>query len=332
MNLDFNKKDNIYSYQAIGKEVFKSDTLHEVVINFIINLENLIREFFENGDLIQQKHMICLSGCIERLKALLSISDQIAKKSRYIMSNLRSKLPQNAKFVIKIPVSSSGMLAHNDEEILFLFETILFHGRALLDRLTFYISKQIYKQDCDTFNKLSKVIEGHSKEGDKRKEKVIKLLNEINPHIEGLLFDKLIDKKNQKSLRSSLMHSQTMGEMTRSTFVLSFLPNKRYFAFDHEIKSNIGPSYPVIGSIWNLSKYLTYLTLNLISVYLENKDVLPLEKCNPLWENPYIHFSQYISNSQTDPKISVIKMTPSGFVIRTSFCKPEILEKLKSFE
>ena len=38
-----------------------------------------------------------------------------------------------------------------------------------MDKLTFYVSKQIYKQDCDVFNKLSNVIEGHSKEGEKNK-------------------------------------------------------------------------------------------------------------------------------------------------------------------
>ncbi len=328
MNFDYNEKDKNYKYTAISGEKLKSIYLDEVVFNFIIKLENLFSEFHKNGDLVQKKHMICLMGCIDRLKALLRISDQIAEKSRFIASSLLSKLPHNAKFVIKIPVSSSGMVAYADDEILFLFETILFHGRALLDRLTFYVSKQIYKQDCDVFNKLSNVIEGNSKEGEKRREKALKLIKETILNIEGLL----IDKNNQKSLRSSLMHRQTMGEMIRSTFVLSFLPNNRYFVFDHEIESNNGLSYPVIVSILNLSKYLTYLTLNLISVYLEYKEDLLLEKCNPLWENPYVHLSQYLSNSPTDLKISVIKMNPSGFNIRSFYCRPEILEKLKSFE
>ncbi len=331
MNFDYNVKDKNYRYTAISGEKFKSKYLDEVVINFIIKLEKILSESYNTGNLVQKKHMECLMGCIERLKALLRISDQIAEKSIFIVSSLLSNLPHNAKFIVKIPVSTSGFLAaHNDDEILFLFETILFHGRALLDRLTFYICKQIYKQDCDKFNKLSNVIKGNSKEGENRKEKALKVIKETALNIEGLLIDK--NKNTQKSLRSSLMHRQTMGEMTRSTFVLSSPQNNRYFVFDHEIESNSGLGYPVIGSIWNLSKYLTYLTLNLISVYLKFNEDLPLEKCNPLWENPYVHLSQYISNSPNDPKISVIKMNPSGFDIISFYCKHEILEKLKSFE
>jgi len=212
------------------------------------------------------------------------------------------------------------MVAFRNNIALFDFETLLFHSRALLDRITFFIARQIYNQDCDRPNKLKNVLLDFIKK-DMRANQAIKILDETMSTFCGLI----IDSDTDKSLRSHLIHKSTSGESTTCAFTIHTAPENTVIRFDYEIKA-----YPLMGSAWLLSSYIPYFALNILAVYIGHDNILRLDDCKPIWENNLICFSQNIDHSGCGPKLSIAKMHPSGFELISKNLKPSVLSDEKN--
>jgi len=305
--MNFNKEGVEYKYVAIGQERPDINILKSQAIEFIINLKALISKKHQDEDLLQKKKMSSLHGCIVRLKGILRQSERLAQ---YCQEIYNLKLPNQKSFT-----------AFTHDYALFDFESMLFQARSLLDRITFYISKQQYNQDCDTFNKLKNVLENSVKR-DLMVQQLIELIDKTTPIFSGLL----IDSNNKKSLRSDLIHKSTIGERSSSGFGINIISEHKVIRFDHEIKK-----YPLMGSAWLLTKYITFFTLNVLSLVLEYNKKILIEDCEPTWKNNFIHFSSFLDPSLQGPRLSIIKLTASGFEIKTRNLKPNVLELAESF-
>ncbi len=297
---DFTKKDQNFYYKAVGQNINEHKILNTDASTVFNNLyKEISRQHSQNET--NKSRLISFHGCIERLRSCLLYSKRLSKHHIDICNQ---KMPE-----------PGGLIAYDWNTARFDFESFIFHSRALLDRLTFLICKQIYNQDCDKFNKIIKCLK-NSVKSDKKVERTLEIIEQCFDSFEGLLFD----KNNEKSLRSSLIHKSTISENTICAFTFHCLSNSEIIRFDYEIKE-----YPLFGSTWNITKYISFLTLNLLGIYLDISDTVSFDQCNPLWENKFIHFSKYIKNDENSINLSIVKMNPSGFEIQTEKLDKSVL-------
>jgi len=301
MSLNFNKKEQEYGYLAVGNEENNFGVLNEKAHNYFRQIQRIIYNKHNDGDKDQKRLMVGAQGCLERLESILILSNRL---DVYNKSVCNQQHPSPGSFV--------GFKITN---AMFDFESILFHSRALLDRITFFISKQIYNQDCDKPNKIINVLNNFVK-NDNRASQAIQIVDDSMPAFLGLI----IDNDNEKSLRSHLIHKSTIGENTTCVFTIHSAPGNKVLRFDYEVKG-----YPIIGSSWELSKFIPFYSLNLLGIYIGCDKTIALHDCIPIWKNNLIHFSNLIDETESGPKFSTVKMNPSGFEVNTSFLKPSIL-------
>ena len=306
MSFDFNKEGNQYQFLA-GAERPDFIVLGKAATKYLDELNGLISQRHETGDDEEKRLMVSASGCLKKLDAFFLQSWRLAQRIPRILQRILEKPP----------MQPGTMIGLRDIKALTDFESLLFHGRALLDRLTFYLAKQNYNQDCDKFNKLRNVLANIGKK-DERAQSALKIIDESLPSIRGLLID---SEDGKKSLRSTLIHKSTTVENTSCDFTIHALSGGGQIRFDSEIMQ-----FPLMGSAWSLTKYVPFLTLNLLGIYLEHATTLPLYQCNPTWENPFVHFSGHIDPDRKGQIISLVKMHPSGFeIISEQHLQPDVV-------
>jgi hypothetical protein len=306
MDFNFNRRGSNYAFGAIGQSRRDFGALGERTSEYLNEVVKTIAETYEKTGETDRKLMISANGCVERLLAFLLQAKRIVLHAEQI-----------CKQGAEQPTDGVAMMVLNPNEVLFDFESLLFQGRALLDRLTFFLANQIYGQDCDRFNKLVKILENF-KQKDPRAVAALTVIGECFAAMKGLLVD---SDDGKKSLRSDLIHKSTAGERTRYAFVLHFLSKKQIIRFDYEVEG-----YPLIGSAWTLSKYVPYLVLNCLGIYLHRPSLLAMTECEPTWKNRFVHFSKFVDSTSAGPEFSAAKMNPSGFEIMTTRLKPSVLE------
>lgn len=302
MNFDFNKKGQTYNFAALEGDKNNFGVLSESAFKYFWELQNEISKTHQHGDETKKRLMVGAQGCIERLEACLVQSNRMSRHHESVCSQ---------------PVPPAGsMVAFRDTVAVFDFEVFLFHSRALLDRLTFFITKQIYKQDCDKPTKMKNVLINFTK-NDERVTRAINIFDEAMPPLLGLIVD---SENGEKSLRSHLIHKSTSSENSTCTFTIHSAPGNKAIRFDFEVKG-----YPIIGSAWLLSKYVTFIASNLLGIYLGFDNGVTLDECTPAWKNELKCFTQFIDESASGPKFSMLKMHPSGVEINSKHLKESVL-------
>jgi len=302
MSFDFNKKGHIYGFEASadGKENF--GVLREAPFKFFCQLQNEISARHQQGDETQKRLMVGAQGCLERLEAFLVQSNRMSKHHESVCS--------------QVSPPPGSMVAFRDTIAIFDFEALLFHARALLDRITFFITKQIYNQSCDKPTKMRNVLSNFIKK-DVRARRAIQVIDEAMPSLCGLLVD---NEDGAKSLRSHLIHKSTSGENSTCAFTIHSAPGNKAIRFDFEIRGT-----PIIGSAWKLSKYIPFMALNLLGIYLSLDAGVPRDECVPVWKNELKCFTEFIDGSACGPKFTMMKMYPSGVEINTRHLKESVL-------
>jgi hypothetical protein len=302
MSFDFNKKGLKYKFEAFASDKTNFGVLGENAFTYFCELQKIISETHQHGNVTQKRSMVGAQGCLERLEAFLVQSKRLSEHNQSVFNHPAPP--------------SGGMAAFRDTTAIFDFETLLFHSKALLDRITFFIAKQIYNQNCDKPNKIKNVLNDFI-EKDERASRAIQIIDEAMPIFCGLI----VDAENEvKSLRSHLIHKSTSGESTTCVFTIHSTPENKVIRFDYEIKG-----YPIIGSAWELSKYIPFISLNLLGIYVGYDIVIASNECIPIWKNNLKCFSHFIDESARGPRFSIIKMHPSGFEINTRHLKRSIL-------
>lgn len=144
MDFDFNKKGQRYGLAAVAGDENNFGVLNEAAFKYFWQLQKVISKTHQHGDEPKKRLMVGAQGCIERLEAFLVQSHRMS---------------QHHKSVCSQPHPPAGAMASfRDTVAVFDFETLLFHSRALLDRITFFVAKQNYNQACDKPTKLKNVL------------------------------------------------------------------------------------------------------------------------------------------------------------------------------
>jgi hypothetical protein len=210
------------------------------------------------------------------------------------------------------------MVAYRGMEALIDFESLLFHGRSSLDRVAFFIAKQIYRQDCDDYHKLANMLDNF-KAKDPKASSLINIITAANPIFEGIMYDV---PSGKKSLRSHLIHKSTASENASARFTVHCIAPQKQIAFD-----SILDSYPIFNTSQSLGEGLAFVILNTLSLYLELGKTLPFEKFGFKWKSKMVDYREYLSDNNNAISFTIWNTTPSGCTLSPVLLRPEILNK-----
>lgn len=228
-------------------------------------------------------------------------------------------MQHNENFSKSIPEKDSHPTAifHSGKEIGTDFESLLYQARATLDRLTFFISGQVFHQETDKFKKLTGVLKNFIKRMPELA-KAIEVINNSLPHLKGLLIE---DDSGKTALRSLLAHSKSHLEVVQGHFSIYRLGDI-VIRFDQELQK-----FPLIISANLLNRYIPYVTLNLLAIFLEIDSELPEKDCQPSWKPCCIHSSKYkVPSFMPSIAFTHPKFSPAGFIPDTFYYSPTILQ------
>ena len=292
MCTDFNQKGKM-----IGVEALKGDRAYYSLLNNEVKsfIEAISSEIAASDQNRQTNYLaVGASGCLERLSACVLQLYRLAMHEK----DIRAQAPQQP----------GEMVGVRKAEALFDFEALLFHSRSALDRVSFFIAKQIYRQDCDKFTKLARVLSNFEKK-DIRAKRLIQIISETSKIFEGIVIDSF---SGQKSLRSHLIHKSTAEENSTVSFTLHCLSDQRRLAFDCILNG-----YPLFGTAKRLGEGLSFLVLNALSLYLGGDKILSLENCKMAWENNMVDFQEFQTNDENGERFFLWAVSPSGFWIKS---------------
>lgn len=242
-------------------------------------------------------------GCLERLSACLLQIQRLADHAADIRS--------------KAPLDRGEMIGIRAPKALFDFETLLFHSRSALDRLTFFVCRQIYGEQCDRFSKLQKVISnfGHK---DRRVGPLRQILRETSATLVGTLID---TPDGRRCLRSHLIHRSTVGEICTVGFVLHCVAPARRLAFDTIISG-----HPLFGTAHAVGTAVVFVVLNTLSLYLGcGVPIGSTESCL-MWSHNFVDFRHFESTGKKTQTFSVWQPTPSGFYLKPVSLSKKVCE------
>ena len=297
MSTDFNEKGRHVQFMASKDEPPYYSILTPKVIDFANAIETEISK--------PQHKAIAVStrGCFERFRGCMMCI--------WRMSEHENRIKEKA------PTEIAKMVGITGAEIVFDFESLLFHSKGSLDRVAFFVSKQIYGQDCDKYTRFANVL-GNFKEKNDHALQLINVITDSNPLFEGILFD--IGTK--KSLRSHVIHKSTASENARSWFTFHCIePNKR-IALD-----SILDDYAIFQTSQDLGKSLPFVILNALSLYLGMNRTLSLNDFTLKWETQMVDYRDYISECSDAIKFTIYNTYSSGFTLYPVSLNPEICKK-----
>lgn len=254
-----------------------------------------------------------------RKKYLLNINSCLVCLNSFMY---QSKKLENHNFELKKDIpdrdSSPVVLAKSSLEACTDFESLLYLARSALDRLTFFICKQIYKDGMENFNKkIINILKNFKK--DYRSSLSITIFNNSIPHFQGLLIDK---KEGGTSLRSLLAHSKSHSEAINGEFTVHRSDNF-VLRFDQELEG-----YPLLQSSHLITQYLVYTVLNNLAIYLGIKEQISENNCIPNWTPCAIKSSVYRVDKDYPNSIpfTIPLFIPIGFIPDTHYFKKDILQ------
>jgi hypothetical protein len=302
MTTDFTRKGAKNVFIAYKDAPSFLSILSDTTCAFLEDIEKEIATCNQNAE--KSRTALSALGCFERFRGCIIYVWRIAQYENFLKYQAPDS-PGEATFI-------------RGTEALVDFESLLFHGRSALDRIAFFISKQIYSQDCDKYPKLKNVINNFQKR-DNRATILSEILASANTNFEGILYD---FPSGRKSLRSHVIHKSTASENTDALFTIHCIRPKRRIAFD----SIIG-DFPLIQTTSVLGQTIAFVILNALSIYLLKERTLSLEEFKLKWNPVMVDYRKYMSDGNNTEKYTVWNTTPSGCRLSPVSLRPEIMNK-----
>ena len=302
MSTDFNKKGRHVTFVAYKDDPPYYSRLAPSIIDFANDIESEIAA--HNQDPKKTNIAGAALGCFERFCGCMLYIWRISQHEESIKA--------------KGPIDVGKMVGLSGKEVLIDFESLIFHSRSSLDRVAFFVAKQIHNQDCDKYPKLVNMLSSFQKKDDSAS-RLIEIINIANPIFQGILFD---NPSGKKSLRSHLIHKSTASENARSLFTLHCIGPQKRIAFD-----SILGDYAVFKTSQNLGRGLTFVVLNVLSLYLGLNRTLPFDAFDLRWESQMVDYRDYLSECHEAKRFTIFNTHPSGCSLLPVPLIPEILTK-----
>ena len=297
-----NKQGDKISYLAIGGTEDHA-MLPEEPANQLKALQKSIWERWSAAEASQRGHLGGAAAVLGRLNGFFLQVRRLSEHAEHLYTRMLPGVPDSEMLQ---PGMSAALAA---EEVCTDFESLLFHSRAVLDRLALFVNRA-HGGNSDKFDRLSRFL-GDFEAGDSRAAEVRRLLEE-GERLRGILTK--IDGSGI-SLRSLVTHRSSIAEGTTSAFTVQRLMDGRVLFFDCEALN-----YGVLATAHTLTSEVPFIVLNTLAIYLrDHAEVARLDRSayEPSWTNHAIVFSDLIDKDEAGPLFSVYKMIPDGFTCIT---------------
>ncbi len=281
---------------------------HGLLANDAVNQWDTLQKYlsaqWKAGD---QVHLSAVNGCLEKLSASLLQVNRIRDFHQQFLDTARANVGKGADHA-----ALRGATACAD------FESLLLQGRAALDRLTWFVSRE-FKQSCSSFRKLESLLQNFEKKGGVA-QAVIQVVRESTPWIGPLLGE----IESGDSFRDFVAHKGAATEKMNSCFGITFLDSQRALLFDCEL----GP-FPVFRTSVEAVQHLSFTVLNTLAACTGHA-TLPLHAYGCQWRPQTVVFSDFVIHEPDNAPLGenyvrvVRQMNPDGFVVTSRNVKPEV--------
>jgi hypothetical protein len=266
-----------------------------------------VGEAWASADAAGQRRLMAQSGVLNRLSGfLLQVRRMIDHRDAFVAS-LADAIPNTTPDV----VAAQPAIALAAREAITDFESLLFHGRAVLDQQTLAVARH-YGQQTARFSRLQNVLSEFTAKSEEARR-----FGEIvagADRLAGVLTD-----LEDRSLRSLVTHRGTVD----GAFTMQLLADGRQLLFDAEAFG-----YGVLDTTKTLAAEVPFVTLNGVGIYVGLPELLSRDDCEPMWKNPTIRFDDWIDPTGSGSILRVVtRMLPNGFQLRSEHLRPEVLER-----
>ena len=293
---------------AIGAQRWDHETLRDRPNKLLARLHRSISQQWSTAADDERSRLRALSGYLDGVEGFLFQCSRMRQHADGMVASATasfSKLP---------PGSHSPSMALSAITALTDFESLLFHGRALLDRLTALWTRP-FGGGTDRFTKLSNVLSANAK-ADPQAHAMLRLLADAGD-VAGLLTD---PPEGRGSLRSLVVHKTASGQGVSNVFTLMGVGQRRVLLIDCRTYG-----HGVITSSHALNQRVAHIVLGGIALLLDEKP-LSLKAFTPAWENPAVLLDEYVRDS--GPLLTVVAvMNPDGMELRREHVDRRILER-----
>jgi len=261
-----------------------------------------------------------LFGCLSKLSAFLA---QVARATT--IAEELSLIPKGAAPTLHPTLQSDvdngtfypGMsVTYDQEDIISIFESIIFQAGATMDRLACFIGKHCSEPSCNMLSHMYRTLR-KAQESDIRAEYLFRAYSQVRPGFEDLLVGKEVNGRfNRSCLRHDLIHNMSVREHKILPFHVVWKNDELVFRFDYEFEyqSSTGPlQIAVLHTIRELTESISYLTLYASSVFLsrtQHGSIIGHSLARewdfgkvigkPAWENPTLCMSEFITAERED--------------------------------
>ena len=304
-----NQQDVKYHYIAAGSAGDYSALPSKAAVHLAQIKEKTTGESWRNADGELRASLAEAQGCIDRLSSFLL---QVSRMANHAARLATDPLVESPIPVEILPDTTLAVRAH---EVCADFESLLFHARASLDRLTWFVSRQ-HGQKCNRFSRLPNVVSG-AQHKDPRAVWTLAVVDMTSLSLPGIL----LQNAGSKSLRDRVAHYSSLLEGVERYFTLHCLEDGRLLLFDCEAFG-----YPVLATSRRLSQIIPFAVQNVVAIYL-GLDALPLDEFAPSWPNPSVAYAEYVTEDPGGQVFGVVRMEPDGFRVEDKKLRPEVLTR-----
>ncbi|MEW6145774.1 MAG: hypothetical protein AB1598_12230 [Thermodesulfobacteriota bacterium] len=254
--------------------------------------------------------MKAILGCLVKLDACLM---QISRIREFY-----DKFIQSASDNATKNKGKEFLFVLNGQEAIADFESLLLHGRAALDRLTWLVSEK-YNSKTQSYRSLEKILNNFAHKDQKAKN-ILEFVNISNSWVLGLL----ATVGNDESFRDFVAHKIASIEKRVTCFQIHVMTDGKCILLDCVLDR-----FPVFKSSTEAVKFLSYLVLNSLATIVEQK-VYSIDKYDSLWENKAVVFADFVLDEPENSPLGknhlrvVSDMNPDNFVLRTRNVRPDI--------
>lgn len=304
------------AYLAVGGDVPHQDLLgSEPVQLWQQTQEALTAKWTGSSDPASRRQVLDLAGLHEKLAAALLQAGRLRDHHKALI--------RNATALLDTP---DAMLAVRGSEACADFEALLLQARAALDRLTWFVGYR-FKNPCKSFRRISNVLADFVEKVPAASE-LHDIIAETDSWFDGVL-GKLT---TTTSLRDLVAHHHAVIEGTRTCFGAIRIDRDRVLLTDCELQlPGMDLCVPVLRTAHQTVQHLAFLVLNTIAVFLDLPR-LPLTTYVSTWENRTVTLSLFVLDEPegttvgSDSLVSVARMNPDGFEMRTDNVSPELFD------
>jgi len=292
------------TYVAVGGAVDHYDLLGGNAVHQWRRIQEYLSAEWKTGN---QVRLSAISGCLEKLSTSLLQVSRIRSFHQELLNTARVNLGKGASYA-----ALRGDLACAD------FESLLLQGRAALDRLTWFVSKE-FTQSCSSFRRLDSLLRNFEKNSDLA-QTLIAVMAESMPWMGGLL----AKIESGDSFRDFVAHKGAAAERMSNCFGITFIDNQRALLFDCELDP-----FPLFRTSVEAVQYLSFTVLNMLAACI-GQQTLPLPDYKSQWRARTVVFSDFVIQRPahaplTEYHLTVVRhMHPDGFVVTTQNIKSEI--------